>query len=94
MNSASPLKPENKDMKRIENVQFIVLSLFFLLGCSRNKDEVYQDILRPVKVERIGTPQSIYKIYTGFVEEDEFSQLAFKVGVPLVEMNVDAGESI
>ena len=45
------MKPENKDMKRIDKVQFIVLSLFFLLGCSRSKDEVYQDILRPVKVE-------------------------------------------
>ena len=32
MNSASPLKPENKDMKRIDNVQFIVLSLFFFTG--------------------------------------------------------------
>lgn len=94
MNSASPLKPENKDMKRIDKVQFIVLSLFFLLGCSRNKDEVYQDILRPVKVERIGTPQSLDKIYTGVVEAEEFAQLAFKVGGPLVEMNVDAGETI
>ena len=77
MNSASPLKPENKDMKRIDNVQFIVLSLFFLLGCSRNKDEVYQDILRPVKVERIGTPQSLDKIYSGVVVAEEFAQLAF-----------------
>lgn len=94
MNSASPLKPENKDMKRIDKVQFIVLSLFFLLGCSRSKDEVYQDILRPVKVERIGTPERLDKIYTGVVEAEEFAQLAFKVGGPLVEMNVDAGETI
>lgn len=93
MNSASPLEPENKDMKRIDKVAFIVMGLFFLLGCSR-KDEAYQDILRPVRIEKIGTPENLDKIYTGVVEAEEFTELAFKIGGPLVEMYVDAGETV
>lgn len=94
MNSASPSEPENKNMKRIDKVQLLFWGLFFLLGCGRNKDQVYQDILRPVKIETIGAPENLDKIYTGVVEAEEFAQLAFKVGGPLVNMNVDAGETI
>ena len=60
----------------------------------RGKKNEYRDILRPVRVRNVGSPGVLDKVYTGVVEAEEFSKLAFKVGGPIVEMNVDAGQTV
>lgn len=42
----------------------------------------------------VALPGALDKVYTGIVAAEEFSDLAFKVGGPLVEMNIDAGETV
>lgn len=70
-----------------------VLSLLSFLSCHRNTTD-YQNILRPVRIAEVGVLQSLNKIYTGVVEAEEYTELAFRMGGPLIEMNVDAGEKI
>lgn len=73
----------------------IIVVLFFLsASCGWNGKQEYRDILRPVRVMGIGTPGTSDKIYSGVVGADEYSDLSFTVGGPLVEMNVDAGQLV
>lgn len=73
---------------------YFIALLYFLLACSRNEGKSYQDIVRPVRVRTVALPGALDKVYTGIVAAEEFSDLAFKVGGPLVEMNIDAGETV
>lgn len=74
---------------------FVISGLCVLVGlaCNRKK-EGYQDIARPVRVVKVETLGVMQKVYTGVVEAEEYSKLAFKVSGPLVEMNVDAGQKV
>lgn len=74
---------------------WIVVVLFFLpVACAWNGKQQYRDILRPVRIMGIGTPGTSDKVYSGVVSADEYSNLAFTVGGPLVEMNADAGQRV
>ena len=76
-------------------LRLCVSGLLILLGvaCSWNKKD-FQNILRPVRTVSVESLRAIDKVYTGVVEADEYSDLAFKVSGPLVAMNVDAGQRI
>lgn len=63
------------------------------ISCGGNKGN-YQDIARPVRVEKVETMGAMQKMYTGVVTAEEYSKLAFKVAGPLIEMNVDAGQKV
>lgn len=71
----------------------IVLSVFLGISCGRKK-ESYQNIVRPVRVVKVESLGAVKKIYTGVVQAEEYSKLAFKVSGPLVAMNVDAGQKV
>lgn len=76
--------------------KLLILGLSLVLGasCGGNKGNGYQDILRPVRVVKVESLAALNKLYTGVVEAEEYSNLAFKVGGPLVAMNVDAGQQV
>ena len=48
-------------------------------GCKGKKDNTYQDIVRPVRVVNVESLGAINKLYTGVVEAEEYSNLAFKL---------------
>lgn len=76
-------------------LKLIVGILCVLLGIScGGKKENYQNIVRPVRVVKVESLGAVKKVYTGVVEAEEYSKLAFKVSGPLVAMNVDAGQKV
>lgn len=74
----------------------IISSVCAMLGfsCGGNKQENYQNIVRPVRVVKVETLGFMHKMYTGVVSAEEYSNLAFKVSGPLIKMNVDAGQKV
>lgn len=75
------------------NYVVFVIAAFLSVSCGGKKNG-YQDITRPVRVVKVESLGSIQKMYTGVVEAEEYSKLAFKVSGPLIEMNVDAGQKV
>lgn len=74
---------------------FVISGLCAMLGIScGGKKGNYDEIARPVRVVKVETLGAIQKMYTGVVEAEEYSKLAFKVSGPLVQMNVDAGQKV
>lgn len=71
----------------------VVLSTFLGISCG-GKKENYQNIVRPVRVVQVESLGAVEKIYTGVVQAEEYSKLAFKVSGPLIAMNVDAGQQV
>lgn len=74
-------------------IVFSGLCAFIGISCGGNKAN-YQNIARPVKVVKVETLGAMQKMYTGVVEAEEYSKLAFKLSGPLIEMNVDAGQKV
>ena len=70
-----------------------MIPAFLWAGC-KGKKETYQDIVRPVRVVNVESLGAINKVYTGIVEAEEYSNLAFKLSGPLVAMNVDEGQKV
>lgn len=66
----------------------------FVEWLQREKDNTYQDIVRPVRVVNVESLGAINKLYTGVVEAEEYSNLAFKLSGPLIAMNVDEGQKV
>lgn len=75
-------------------LMLFVFSTFLVVGCKEKKDNTYQDIIRPVKVVKVESLDAINKLYTGIVEAEEYSNLAFKLSGPLISMNVDEGQKV
>lgn len=76
-------------------LKLLVVAVTTLLAIScGGKKESYQDIVRPVRVVKVESLKAVKKIYTGVVEAEEYSKLAFKVSGPLVAMNVEAGQKV
>ena len=74
---------------------FILSGLCAWIGvsCGGKKENTGQESIRPVRVVKVESLGAMQKMYTGVVQAEEYSKLAFKVSGPLVEMNVDAGQS-
>ncbi len=73
----------------------IISGLCVILGFScGGKKRSYQDIARPVHIVKVEMLGAMQRMYTGVVDAEEYSKLAFKVAGPLVEMNVDAGQKV
>ena len=76
------------------DVKVYVLLALLWSGCHGKESAVRQDLLRPVKVMNVEALGAINKLYTGVVEAEEYSNLAFKLSGPLVTMNVDEGQKV
>jgi len=70
------------------------MSVLLWIGCKGKRDNTYQDIVRPVKVVNVESLGAVNKLYTGIVEAEEYSNLAFKLSGPLISMNVDEGQKV
>lgn len=75
---------------------YIHITILFLVfyACGNAKKENTESIARPVKYEKLQALGAINKLYTGVVEPEEFSVLAFKIAGPLVSLNVIEGQKI
>lgn len=66
----------------------------FLIACQTENKEGTSDVPRPVRTIQVKNLGTIDKSYTGVVEAEEFSVLAFKVAGPLTKLNVQVGQKI
>lgn len=64
------------------------------VNACKSKQADYQNIPRPVRVMKVESFGRMQKVYTGVVEAEEYSKLAFKVSGPLIEMNVQEGQKV
>lgn len=69
------------------------LCALLTISCVGKKNDV-QNIIRPVRVVKVESLGALEKMYTGVVEAEEYSKLAFKLSGPLIAMNVDAGQKV
>lgn len=72
----------------------IFFAAILLMSCGKSKENAYQNITRPVRVVKVESLEAVNKVYTGIVEAEEYSKLAFKLSGPLITMNVDAGQKV
>lgn len=63
-------------------------------ACKGKKDNGERDIVRPVRVVNVESLGAMNRVYTGIVEAEEYSVLAFKMSGPLVEVNVSEGQQV
>lgn len=76
-------------------LNLLILGLCAVLSVScHGKKETKQNIVRPVRVVKVESLDALKKVYTGVVEAEEYSKLAFKVSGPLIAMNVEAGQKV
>ncbi len=78
---------------RLKWIIILGLGVMIVSACKR-KQAAYQNIPRPVRVMKVESFGQMQKVYTGVVEAEEYSKLAFKVSGPLVEMNVQEGQKV
>ena len=72
----------------------IILVIFLLYACQQQETTETKTQPRPVRVVQVKALGTISKSYTGVVEAEEFSILAFKISGPLVSLNVQEGQKI
>lgn len=66
--------------------------LTFVVSCTTEPQK--EVVVRPVKVAPVDLLGSMTKSFSGVVLPDQYSDLAFKVGGPLIEMNVVEGQNV
>lgn len=77
----------------MQNIYILVL-LYLLVACTKEKSNESFSSPRPVKVVKVGSLSTIDRTYTGTVEAEEFSILAFKVAGTLTSLQVEEGQII
>jgi RND family efflux transporter MFP subunit len=66
-----------------------------LAGCNEKKDEVQQEVIRPVKVVEIAKADTTRKLdYSGAVRARTDMNLGFRVNGKIIERRVDIGERV
>jgi len=76
------------------NTLFLGLLALGGIGCGGGKQEAGREVVRPVRVATVASLGALNKLYTGVVEAEEFSNLAFRLSGPLVAMRVEEGQSV
>lgn len=71
---------------------FGLIAVLFMVSCGTTPEASKQ--LRPVKIASVEALGLIDKSFSGVVMPDQYSNLAFKVGGPLVKMNVEEGQMV
>lgn len=72
---------------------FIIFSLLSF-ACREKPSPVTQGLPRPVRVVQVEALGTITREFTGIVEAQEFSTLAFKIPGSITELNVKTGQHI
>lgn len=63
-------------------------------ACSWNNNKNDATILRPVRVAEVASLKVLDRVYTGAVEAEEFTDLSFRMGGPLIRLDVEEGQSV
>lgn len=71
-----------------------IVTIPLLFSCQGNKQTDSPYPPRPVKIVQVEALGTINKLYTGIVQAEEFSILAFKVSGPLIALNVQEGQKV
>ncbi|WP_245525205.1 biotin/lipoyl-binding protein, partial [Mesorhizobium sp. M8A.F.Ca.ET.165.01.1.1] len=73
----------------------VVAAVLGLAGCSQEKAEVVQEIVRPVKVVEIGEAQTTRQLdYSGSVRARTEMNLGFRIAGKVTERLVDIGQHV
>lgn len=77
-------------------LKLMIVGLSTILGisCCSKKENTHQNIIRPVRILKVESLGSVEKMFTGIVEAEQYSKLAFKLSGPLIEMNVNVGQKV
>ena len=76
-----------------KNLFLVGMSAAFLLVACQQKEEK-KEMIRPVRLVEVQSLNQLEKVYPAVVSADQYSNLAFKKSGPLVEMNVDEGQTV
>ncbi|WP_286261764.1 efflux RND transporter periplasmic adaptor subunit [Thalassotalea atypica] len=73
----------------------VAVSMAFLTGCGEEKQEVVKEVVRPVQFFTVTSASSSYiQNFPALVAPSNESNLAFRVGGELIEINVVAGNTV
>ncbi|TIV22670.1 MAG: biotin/lipoyl-binding protein, partial [Mesorhizobium sp.] len=73
----------------------VVAAVLGLAGCSQEKAEVVQEVVRPVKVVEIGEAQTTRQLdYSGSVRARTEMNLGFRIAGKVTERLVDIGQHV
>ncbi|TIV18800.1 MAG: biotin/lipoyl-binding protein, partial [Mesorhizobium sp.] len=73
----------------------VVAAVLGLAGCSQEKAEVVQEVVRPVKVVEIGEAQATRQLdYSGSVRARTEMNLGFRIAGKVTERLVDIGQHV
>lgn len=75
-------------------IYYILIFTFLLAACQQQETKQESVTPRPVRVVQVKALGTINKSYTGIVEAEEFSILAFKISGPLIAMNAVEGQKV
>ncbi|TIU66522.1 MAG: biotin/lipoyl-binding protein, partial [Mesorhizobium sp.] len=73
----------------------VIAAVLGLAGCSQEKAEVVQEVVRPVKVVEIGEAQTTRQLdYSGSVRARTEMNLGFRIAGKVTERLVDIGQHV
>lgn len=74
---------------------FVLISVLFLVSCTQNENKETKKAVRYVKVETLDYQSSHNElIYNGSIKEKSLNTLSFRVGGPLVKLDVQSGDYV
>jgi RND family efflux transporter MFP subunit len=74
---------------------FVISTVMLLSSCGKKKEEVKNEVVRPVKLLTVGgTGADLKRSYPGKVRASQRVDLAFQVSGPLVELPIDEGQEV
>lgn len=72
----------------------VMVSMIFTISC-KNNIKVQEKAVKLVKVEKLSNQQNVeYLSFNGKVKEKSLTLLSFRVGGPLISINVNAGDYV
>ena len=84
-----------KATPRLLSAVFVAVSMAGLVGCGEEKQEVVQEVVRPVEFFTVTSASSQYiQNFPALVAPSDESDLAFRVGGEILELNVVAGTTV
>jgi RND family efflux transporter MFP subunit len=74
---------------------FILIGAFFLVSCSENESKEITKHLKYVKIEKVSSQNANQElIFNANIKEKSLNMLSFRVGGPMTQLNVQAGEFV
>lgn len=82
-------------IKMTRNNWLVIIIIFSLISCSEKKEEVVQEVLRPVKYGKISlSSDALRETFSGTAQSSKETRLSFKVSGKLDKLNVKVGDVV